>query len=78
MAAIAGRLESLQALCKQRSFAQLSCAQFGSSLAGAHDYGALGSALKRRVERRWWRTFVERVRFAHNLECSKTPKTRAC
>ncbi|HSE35256.1 MAG TPA: glycine--tRNA ligase [Candidatus Paceibacterota bacterium] len=51
-------MESIVALAKRRGFIYPGSEIYGG-LAGTWDYGPLGVALKRNVERLWWRMFVE-------------------
>jgi len=51
-------LETLASLAKRRGFIFPSSEIYGG-LSGAWDYGPLGVALKRNIERLWWRMFVE-------------------
>lgn len=51
-------LETLAALAKRRGFIFPSSEIYGG-LSGAWDYGPLGVALKRNIEKLWWHMFVE-------------------
>ncbi len=51
-------LEDIVSLAKRRGFIYPGSDIYGG-LAGTYDYGPLGVALKDKVKRLWWRTFVE-------------------
>jgi glycyl-tRNA synthetase len=61
-------LESLIAMCKRRGFVHASGEQFSNGLAGAFDYGPLGTQLKRQIADSWWRSFVERRTDVHGVD----------
>jgi len=52
-------LDQLVSLCKRRGFIFPGSEIYGG-LANTWDYGPLGTELKNRVKREWWRTFVQR------------------
>jgi glycyl-tRNA synthetase len=60
-------LETLVALAKRRGFIYPGSEIYGG-LAGTFDYGPLGVALKRNIEARWWRRFVETRDDMYGLE----------
>lgn len=51
-------MEKIVSLCKRRGFIFQGSEIYGG-LAGTWDYGPMGVALKRNIERVWWRRFVE-------------------
>ncbi len=51
-------MEKLISLAKQRGFVYPSSEVY-SGIGGFYDYGPLGVQLKRNIERRWWKRFVE-------------------
>jgi glycyl-tRNA synthetase len=52
------KLEDLVSLAKRRGFIYQGSEIYGG-LAGAWDYGPLGTALKRNIEQAWWNMFVD-------------------
>jgi glycyl-tRNA synthetase len=65
---VVNTLESLVAMCKRRGFVHVSGEQFNNGLAGAFDYGPLGTQLKRHIADAWWRAFVERRGDVHGVD----------
>ncbi len=53
-----GLMEKIVSLCKRRGFVYQGSEIYGG-LAGTWDYGPLGAALKRNVEKLWWSRFIE-------------------
>lgn len=51
-------IEKISSLCKRRGFIFQGSELYGG-LAGTWDYGPLGVALKKNIERLWWNRFVE-------------------
>lgn len=51
-------LENIASLAKRRGFIYQGSDIYGG-LAGAWDYGPLGTALKRNIEQAWWKMFVD-------------------
>lgn len=51
-------MEKLVSLCKRRGFIYQGSEIYGG-LAGTWDYGPLGVALKKNIERLWWQRFVD-------------------
>src|SRR5579884_1629339 len=52
------KLEDIVSLCKRRGFIYQGSEIYGG-LAGTWDYGPLGLSLKRNIQNRWWKTFVD-------------------
>lgn len=52
-------LDTIVALCKRRGFIYAGSDIYGG-LSGTFDYGPLGLALKKNIERLWWEQFVDR------------------
>lgn len=52
-------LDTIVALCKRRGFIYAGSDIYGG-LSGTFDYGPLGVALKKNIERLWWEQFVDR------------------
>src|ERR1700689_4771819 len=50
-------MEKIVSLCKRRGFIYQGSEIYGG-LAGTWDYGPLGVALKKHIERLWWKRFV--------------------
>lgn len=51
-------MEKLVSLCKRRGFIYQGSEIYGG-LAGTYDYGPLGLAIKKNIERLWWKQFVD-------------------
>ena len=51
-------MQKIESLCKRRGFIFQGSELYGG-LAGTWDYGPLGVALKKNIERLWWNRFVE-------------------
>ena len=54
-----GALDAITNLCKRRGFVFPSAEIYGS-IGTAYDLGPLGCQLKKNLQDRWWRDFVER------------------
>jgi glycyl-tRNA synthetase len=60
-------MEKIESLCKRRGFIFQGSELYGG-LAGTWDYGPLGVALKKNIERLWWHRFVESREDNYGLE----------
>ncbi len=52
------KMEKIVSLCKRRGFVFQGSEIYGG-LAGTYDYGPLGLAIKKHIERLWWKQFVD-------------------
>jgi glycyl-tRNA synthetase (class II) len=64
---LGGALDAITNLCKRRGFAFPSSEIYGS-IGTAYDLGPLGAQLKKNLQDRWWRDFVERRKECMGLE----------
>jgi glycyl-tRNA synthetase len=62
-----GALDAIVNLCKRRGFAFPSAEIYGS-IGTAYDLGPLGTQLKKNLQDKWWRDFVERRAECMGLE----------
>ena len=62
-------LETLVALCKRRGFVFPGSEIYGG-FAGTYDFGPLGLALKKNIEKLWWEQFVETRDDMYGIESS--------
>lgn len=60
-------MDKIESLCKRRGFIFQGSELYGG-LAGTWDYGPLGVALKKNIERLWWHRFVESREDMHGIE----------
>lgn len=60
-------MQKIESLCKRRGFIFQGSELYGG-LAGTWDYGPLGVALKKNIERFWWHKFVESREDMYGLE----------
>ncbi len=60
-------MEKIESLCKRRGFIFQGSELYGG-LAGTWDYGPLGVALKKNIERLWWNKFVEAREDVYGLD----------
>lgn len=62
-----GALDAITNLCKRRGFAFPSSEIYGS-VGTAYDLGPLGCQLKKNLQDKWWRDFVERRSDCYGVE----------
>jgi glycyl-tRNA synthetase len=60
-------MQKIESLAKRRGFIFQGSELYGG-LAGTWDYGPLGVALKKNIERLWWNKFVESREDMYGLE----------
>ncbi len=65
----ADKMEKVVSLCKRRGFVFQGSEIYGG-LAGTFDYGPLGLAIKKNIERLWWKQFVDSRTDMYGIDAS--------
>jgi len=63
------KMEKIVSLCKRRGFIFQGSEIYGG-LAGTFDYGPLGLAIKKNIERLWWKQFVDNRTDMYGIDAS--------